>query len=81
MDESMSDQPRMVKLADLWQRKSAKGMTYFSGFMGDTQLLLFKDGDRPHPTRPGRDDHRLEAAGAGARPGQTAATAGAPASP
>jgi hypothetical protein len=32
--------PRMVKLADLWQRKSAKGTVYFSGFMGDCQVLL-----------------------------------------
>jgi hypothetical protein len=47
----MSDS-RMVKLCDLWQRKSAKGTTYFSGFLGDAQLLLFKDGERPHPTRP-----------------------------
>jgi hypothetical protein len=48
----MRDQPRMVKLAELWQRKSAKGTIYFSGFMADAQLLLFKDGARPHPTRP-----------------------------
>jgi hypothetical protein len=37
----------LVKLATLWQRKSAKGATYFSGFMGDLQLLLF-DGGRRH---------------------------------
>jgi hypothetical protein len=43
---------RMVKLADLWQRRSAKETTYFSGFMGDCQLLLFKEGEHPHPTRP-----------------------------
>jgi hypothetical protein len=47
----MSDN-RMVKIAELWQRKSAKGATYFSGFMGDCQVLLFKDGKKPHPTRP-----------------------------
>jgi hypothetical protein len=47
----MSD-ARMVKVAELWQRKSAKGTVYFSGFMGDAQLLLFKDGARPHPTKP-----------------------------
>lgn len=45
--------PRMVKLADLWQRKSANGTTYFSGFMGATQILVFKDGEKPHPSRPG----------------------------
>ena len=50
----MSDQPpaRMVKLCDLWQRKSAKGTVYFSGFMGDCQVLIFKEGKRRHPTRP-----------------------------
>ena len=48
----MTDAVRMVKLADLWQRKSAKGKVYFSGFMGDCQILLFKEGKKPHPTRP-----------------------------
>jgi hypothetical protein len=48
----MTAPPRMVKLADLWQRKSAKGTVYFSGFMGDCQVLLFKEGKKPHPTRP-----------------------------
>jgi hypothetical protein len=48
----MSAAARMVKLAELWQRKSAKGTIYFSGFMGDCQVLLFKDGKKPHPTRP-----------------------------
>jgi hypothetical protein len=48
----MTDAPRRVKLADLWQRKSAKGTVYFSGFMGDCQVLLFKEGKKPHPTRP-----------------------------
>jgi hypothetical protein len=47
----MSD-PRMVKLATLWQRKSAKGSVYFSGFMGDCQVLMFKEGSKPHPARP-----------------------------
>jgi hypothetical protein len=48
----MTGQARMVKIADMWQRRSAKGITYFSGFMGDVQLLLFKEGKEPHPTRP-----------------------------
>jgi hypothetical protein len=48
----MTGQARMVKLADLWQRKSAKGTTYFSGYLGDCQLLVFKDGEKPHPTKP-----------------------------
>jgi hypothetical protein len=33
----------MVRLATLWQRKSAKtGKTYFSGFWGDVQVLMFR---------------------------------------
>jgi hypothetical protein len=47
----MTAAPRMVKLAELWQRKSAKGTVYFSGFMGDCQVLLFKEGKKPHPTK------------------------------
>jgi hypothetical protein len=43
---------RLVKLADMWQRRSAKGVVYFSGFAGDVQYLLFKEGKKPHPTRP-----------------------------
>ena len=39
----MSDQPRMVKLCDLWGNKNAKGVVYFSGFMGDAQVLLFQE--------------------------------------
>ena len=53
----MTGQPRMVKLCDLWQRKSAKGATYFSGFMGDCQVLLFDGGRQPHPTRPDEQIH------------------------
>jgi hypothetical protein len=48
----MTAAPRMVKLADLWQRKSAKGAVYFSGYHGPCRLLLFKDGKKPHPTKP-----------------------------
>ena len=44
--------PRMVKLCEVWERTSAKGTRYFSGFMGSTQVLLFKQGEKPHPTRP-----------------------------
>ena len=43
---------KMVKLTELWQRKSAKGDTYFSGFLGDANVLLFKEGEKPHPTNP-----------------------------
>jgi hypothetical protein len=47
--------PRMVKLCDLWQRKSAKGAVYFSGFMGDCQVLMFKEGKKPHHNKPGEE--------------------------
>jgi hypothetical protein len=53
----MSDQPRMLRLAELWERTSAKGARYFSGFMGDVQLLLFDGGEKEHPTRPGERVH------------------------
>jgi hypothetical protein len=32
--------PRIVKLAEMRQRKSAKGATYVSGFLGSAQALL-----------------------------------------
>jgi hypothetical protein len=38
-DGGSRQQPRMVKLAELWERTSGKGTRYFSGFMGDAQLL------------------------------------------
>jgi hypothetical protein len=44
---------RMVKLTEVWERTSAKGTRYFSGFLGSAQLLIFEDGQKPHPTRPG----------------------------
>jgi hypothetical protein len=53
----MSDNTRMVKLAELWERISAKGTRYFSGFMGGCQVLLFDAGEKPHPTRPGEMVH------------------------
>jgi hypothetical protein len=39
----------MVKLATLWERTSAKGRKYFSGFMGDVQVLMFEAGDVTRP--------------------------------
>ena len=48
---------RLVRIATLWQRKSAKGATYFSGFMGDCQVLLFDGGRQPHPTKPDEEIH------------------------
>src|SRR4051794_29569581 len=47
----------MVKLAELWERTSARGTRYFSGFMGDTQVLMFDGGEQPHPTKPGETVH------------------------
>ena len=43
----------LVKPTSLWERQSAKGTRYFSGFMGDAQILLFDGGEKDHPTRPG----------------------------
>jgi hypothetical protein len=48
---------RMVKMAELWERTSAKGTRYFSGFMGDCQVLMFDGGEKDHPTRPGETVH------------------------
>src|SRR4051812_43764503 len=48
---------RMVKLAELWERTSARGARYFSGFMGGTQVLMFDGGEKPHPTKPGETVH------------------------
>jgi hypothetical protein len=48
---------RMVKLAELWERVSAKGTRYFAGFLGDCQELLFDAGEKEHPTRPGERVH------------------------
>jgi len=47
----MSGGPQVL-MAELWERVSSKGNVYFSGYLGKAQLLLFKDGERPHPTRP-----------------------------
>src|SRR5689334_17628161 len=49
--------PRMVKLAELWERTSAKGTRYFSGFMGGCQVLMFDGGEQPHPTKPDETVH------------------------
>ena len=49
----MSDQRpdnRLVRIATLWERTSSKGRRYFSGFMGDCQLLLFEAGDITRPS-------------------------------
>jgi hypothetical protein len=40
---------RMVKLATLWERTSNKGNRYFSGFLGDAQLLMFEPGEVTRP--------------------------------
>jgi hypothetical protein len=43
-----------VTLCELWERQSAKGNQYFSGFLGGLSLALLRDGEREHPTRPGQ---------------------------
>jgi hypothetical protein len=48
---------RMVKLAELWERTSARGTRYFSGFLGDAQVLMFDAGEREHPTKAGETVH------------------------
>jgi hypothetical protein len=42
-----------IVLCELWERESKAGRQYFSGFLGGLQLALLRDGERPHPTRPG----------------------------
>jgi hypothetical protein len=54
---STANDARMVKLAELWERTSARGTRYFSGFMGDAQVLMFDGGEKPHPTRQGETVH------------------------
>jgi uncharacterized protein (DUF736 family) len=45
----MNDQPRMIRLTTLWERTSNKGTRYYSGFLGDCQLLLFKGDEITRP--------------------------------
>ena len=47
----------MVLLTTVWERTSAAGNRYFSGYLGNSQLLMFDDGEQPHPTRPGETVH------------------------
>jgi hypothetical protein len=47
----------MVLLTTVWERTSAQGNRYFSGFLGNSQLLMFDDGEQPHPTREGETVH------------------------
>jgi hypothetical protein len=42
---------RKLKLCELWERQSAKGNAYLSGFWGDLSLIAFCE-ERPHPKRP-----------------------------
>jgi hypothetical protein len=52
----MTGQPQIV-LAELWQRESQAGRTYYSGYLGNNRLLLFDAGMQPHPTRAGEEVH------------------------
>jgi hypothetical protein len=51
------DRKPMVLLTTVWERTSAAGNKYYSGFLGSSQLLMFDDGEHPHPTRPGETVH------------------------
>jgi hypothetical protein len=42
-----------ITLAELWERTSQHGNTYFAGFWGHLSVALLFAGERPHPTRPG----------------------------
>jgi hypothetical protein len=46
------DHKPSIVLAELWERQSTKGNTYFNGFWGGLSVALLRDGERPHPTRP-----------------------------
>jgi hypothetical protein len=48
-----SDASRLLKLAEFWEKTSQRGTKYFSAYMGDVQLLLFRSGEKDHPTKPG----------------------------
>jgi hypothetical protein len=47
------DHKPSIVLAELWERESQHGNRYFSGFWGGLSVALLRDGERPHPTRPG----------------------------
>jgi len=49
---SYEHKPSIV-LAELWERESKAGRQYFSGYWGNLSVALLRDGERPHPTRPG----------------------------
>ena len=54
MDRPTADAPEGEASAELWERTSAKGSRYFCGLLGGCHLLLlFDEGEREHPTRPG----------------------------
>jgi hypothetical protein len=51
------DRKPMVQLATLWERTSANGNRYFSGFLNGNSILLFDGGEQDHPTKPGERVH------------------------
>jgi hypothetical protein len=53
----MSDR---IRLCTMWERVSARGQKYYSGLLGDTTLLLFDGGEKPHPTKPGEIVHEWD---------------------
>jgi hypothetical protein len=54
---SGGDRKPMVLLTTVWERVSQNGNRYFSGYLGNSQLLMFDDGEQPHPTKPGETVH------------------------
>jgi hypothetical protein len=41
---------RLVRIAILWERESRAGRRYFSGFMGDCQILMFQGDENTRDT-------------------------------
>jgi hypothetical protein len=41
-----------VLLCEVWERTSAKGALYYSGYLANCSVVLLRDGERPHPKRP-----------------------------
>jgi hypothetical protein len=60
LQDDVADGPmtgQQLKIAELWQRESAAGRTYYSGYLGQNRIMLFCAGERDHPKRPGERVH------------------------
>jgi hypothetical protein len=51
-DGARNGNSRLVKLMTLWRKTSKSGKEYFSGFLGDAQVVVFRKGEREHPKDP-----------------------------